>query len=92
MLVETELLWRGTRGCTATPQALTDQGDWEALNSEASLDRKNRKHTPTHPRTYPSAKSALVTQAFQNALMKPPTIIKRHIHSPKHADIQAWSH
>lgn len=79
----------GTRGCTATPQALIDQGVWEALNSEASLSRNNRKHTLTHPRTYPSVKSTFVTHTFQNALMKSPTIIKRHIHSPKHADIQA---
>lgn len=81
----------GTRGGrTATPWALADQGVWEALNSEASLNRNNHKHTPTLPRTYPWVKSALVTQAYQNALMKSPTIIKRHIHSPKHADIQAW--
>lgn len=78
-----------TRGCTATPWALIDQGVWEALNSEASLNRNNLKHTPTHPRTYPSVKSTLATQAFQKALMKSPTVIKRHIHSPKHADIQA---
>ena len=62
------LVEEGMRGCTAMPQALIDQGDREALNSEASLNHNNRKkQTPTHPRTYPSVKSTLVTQASQKS-------------------------
>lgn len=57
------------------PQALIDQGVWEALNLEASIIITIRIHSHIH-------KSTLVTQAYQNALIKSPTIIKRHIHSP----------
>lgn len=67
-----ECWWRdralveGTRGCTATLQALIDQGVWEALNSEASLNHANHKHTLTHPRIYPSAKSKTSIPEYTN--------------------------
>lgn len=45
-------------------------------------------HTHSHIHAHTLQLSPRVTQAYQNALMMSPTITKRHIHSPKHADIQ----